>query len=77
MIEFIIFLIIFISVSVTATICALGWLKEEGKNAELLIKKCLLDDKVCSQEIMLEKLSAENRFLRLQLEEKKDEQKSN
>ena len=77
MIESIIFYGIFIAANLTAVISTWGWLKEEGKNAELLIKKRLLDDKVCSQEIMLEKLSAENRFLRLQLEEKKDEQKSN
>ena len=72
MIESIIFLIIFISVSVTALISTWGWLKSEKKNEDLDRAKDMYQKVAYSQRGELLTLRAEISFLRNQLEEKKD-----
>lgn len=76
MLEFNIFVILFITMSIVAIINTFGCIKKDRQNDELLLENCSLEETVYSQEMLLEKLRAENRFLRLQLEEKKDVQKS-
>ena len=76
MLELDIFVILFITMSIVAIISTFGCIKKDRQNDELLLENCSLEETVYSQEMLLEKLRAENRFLRLQLEEKKDVQKS-
>ena len=72
MIESIIFLIIFISVSVTALISTWGWLKSEKKNEDLDRSKDMYQKVAYSQRGELLTLRAEISFLRNQLEEKNE-----
>lgn len=76
MLEFYIFVMLFIALAIIAITSTFGCIKKDRQNDELRIENCLLGNKVHSQDMMLEKLRAENNFLRLQLEEKKDVQKS-
>lgn len=77
MIESIIFYGIFIAANLTAVISTWGWLKSEKKNEDLDCEKDMYQKVAYSQRGELLTLRAEISFLRNQLEEKKDEQKSN
>ena len=76
MLEFSIFVSIFVAVAAAGVISTIGWIRADHQNEGLRIENCLLGTKLYSQETMLEKLRAENKFLRFQLEEKQDVQES-
>ena len=70
MIESIIFILIFASAIMTALVCSWGWLKECDKNKALICENQELEETLYYQHGELEKIKAENRFLKLQLEDK-------
>ena len=77
MLEWIIFLLFFVSVTITSVVSTLGWLKvgyqnedlrEKNEKQEYIISKLARDN---------ERLMAVNKFYKNLLEEKADEQESN
>lgn len=77
MIEFYIFLMIFILSIISTLVCATGWLNSDERNEKLTIElfKAKQDGYLLAKEN--KKLNAENSFFKNLLEEKEDEQKSN
>ena len=77
MLEFDIFVILFILSIIAALVSATGWLFSSERSEKLTIELFKAKRDVHLKTSENEKLKAENNFYKNQLEEKKDEQKSN
>lgn len=77
MLEWIIFLLFFVSASITAVVSTFGWLIVGNQNEDLRAENEMQKQIISKLERDNVRLRAKLRFYRNLLEEKEDEQKSN